>query len=130
MSKVEIYIYIDGREFDPAKFDASLPLVLSGEVRPIFRMSKGVKKTVGKYWRSKIRSVAESKVEAALLLVIKQYESHLRRAKATGANRIFANIVSRSAKPPRLSGLHFSRELLQALVRVGAEVDLSLPASE
>lgn len=81
MNRLEVYIYIDGRKFDPVKFNASLPRVLSGETRSIFRMNNGVKEVIGKYWRSKSPRVAESGVEAKLFSVVQRYAPHLLRAK-------------------------------------------------
>lgn len=88
-------------------------------------MSNGVKRAIGKYWRSKCSKVVESDVEAELCAVVQRYSPHLLRAKAMGADRIFLKIVSHIGSTSQLSGLYLSKGLLRSLTRFDGEIDVS-----
>ena len=124
MKSCLVYLYIDGKDFDPETFNKSLDSNLKGSIK--------IKKIAeiefsGKYWVSKeIQVDPNGYSEDCLYDLLKSYKPSLLSLGALKTKRIFAKIITYYSDSTSLSGYSFSKELLGLLVEVGAEVDIDV----
>lgn len=126
MNKFRAYIFIDGRNFNPNEFQASIRSKDAGTVHSTYRMETGVKQESGKYWKSSVKEPDTQHVEEDLYLLLKGYSRHLVRARKLGATRIFATILADMDESDTTRGYFFSKKIIQLLFKYGVELDVGI----
>lgn len=126
MNKFDIYIWIDGINFDPDRFQAGIAANLGGEVRSRKRVEGQRIAEAGKYWRSEVLSPAEDCVEEELLKLILKFKAEIQRAKSLGADRVFAEIVGYMKDVDHLRGFYISKELSRLLSELDMDLDIDI----
>ena len=123
MNRYGVELYIDGKTFDPARFNEGLPSIPPGGNPPIHRMDGNVKRGVGRYWHSPVRQGERDSVPDAGESLVNAYRAYLLRARSDGAERIYASIFGPAFHP----GFRFSKNVASLLQSVGASIDFSHP---
>ena len=119
-----LYLYIAGKNFDPDAFNKTLALSLKGNIGSRNNRLKGV---VEKYWKSKETEVPTSDfVGDALFDLLEFYKSALLSLRPIDDMDIGANIVVHNSDIHSQRGYSFSKELINLLSEIGAEVDIDV----
>lgn len=121
-----IYIWMDGQKFDADNFQSCLGASLKGSVEVRKRMNNGVVEQYGKYWSSEVQEIAFDRPEEEVTKLLRRYEFEIRRAKASNATRIVAEIVAEYDTVDDVRGFYFSTELIRLLAELGVSIDIDI----
>jgi hypothetical protein len=121
-----IYIWIDGVDFDPDKFQNTLDEALKGTVALRKRIRDGIVENSGKYWKSEVLEVTSGHPEEKLNDLLIRFKSELLSIKNTQSARIVVELVAEYDDPSLVRGFFFSEQTIQLLAEVGAALDIDV----
>jgi hypothetical protein len=124
MMNCYVYLWVDGRDFDPDAFNKSMDPSLKGNIENRKRAENDFTK---KYWKSKeIQVEPKDNAEDCLYNLLVSYKSALLSLDSIENKRIFAEIVVRYSDLDSIRGFYFPQKLLCLLAKVGAELDIDV----
>lgn len=119
-----VYLWVDGRDFDPDAFNKSMDPSLKGDIANRKRAENGFTE---KYWKSReIQVEPKGNAEDCLYDLLTSYKSALLSLDSIENKRIFAEIVVRYSDIDFLEGFYFPQKLICLLAEVGAEMDIDI----
>jgi hypothetical protein len=121
-----VYLWIDGPDFDPDRFQRELPESLRGVVESRKRMHNGKVEAAGKYWKSVSRKVSDEDPIEGLSDCLQQYRDSLLNARKQGATRVVAEIVAQFGSLDEARGLYLSDEAIQLLAECRTSLDVDV----
>lgn len=125
-SMFKVYIWIDGSEFDPEEFNASLDTDLRGNVRTRKQLNKNFSDQPTSYWESELIEVSSDYPEDKLTELLKRYRQSLLPVIGTKRIRIVAEIVARYENSEEVRGYFLSTDLIQCLAELRASLDIDV----
>ena len=120
-----VYLWIDGREFDAARFRESLPGDIRGTVEARKRMQNGIAEVYQHYWKSTPRMSSENPA-APLASELQVYRQWLTKARAEGATRVVAQIVGTFSSVDDVRGVYLFEDVVRLLSECGVSLDVDL----
>jgi hypothetical protein len=115
-----LYVWVDGRSFDPARFRE----LHGGEVASRKRMRDGLVETYGQYWRSaEISRVPAIRVDDELRVLLQRLSRALSTIPNDEGARVVVEVVQEYRNSDSVAGLFLSAETLSLVAGVHASLD-------
>jgi hypothetical protein len=124
--KFKIYLRIEGRDFDPKEFVASLPPRIRGEV--VYRRHNGAPLTQVplEYWRGRQIETDGSEPESVLQELIGEITPYVTVLATKSETQITANLVAIYDENEEPRGFFFSRDIVGMLSAIRASLDVDV----
>ncbi len=124
--KYQVYIWVDGNNFDPDRFNKSLDADNQGLVLYRKRVENGEVEKYGQYWKSNDVDVHVDRPEESLENLLRLLRIDLLKIKDIPSIRIVAEFVVIYNTNDSTRGFFFSPTTIQLLDEIGAGLDLDI----
>ena len=122
--RFEIYIRVEGQNFDPAIFDSSLPAGLRGTVIERKNLRNDRHGVMRLLWKSP-HKMASSFPENDLISLLDEFRDDLLNQRATNPKiNITAQLVLRYSANDDPPGYYFSKDLIKRLAELEGDLDI------
>jgi hypothetical protein len=123
---LQVYLWIDGSNFDPDEFHRTVGSKLGGSVVSTKRMRDGSVQPGPKFWRSRVVPVVSQDPENQLHELLVQMKPELTNLKNVSGMRLGAEVVEEVDEMDALRGFFFPRETIELLAEMGLGLDIDI----